>query len=1082
MKFIADLHVHSHFSRATSRTLDPEHLSLWALKKGIAVVGTGDFTHPGWISEIREKLVEAEDGLYRLNPQLQKQMDTLVPAACAGAARFLLSGEISCIYKKNGMTRKLHNLVLMKDFDSAVKLNQRLDRIGNISSDGRPILGLDSRDLLEIVLEVSDHAFFIPAHIWTPWFSLFGSKSGFDTIEECFEDLSGHIYALETGLSSDPPMNRLLSSLDKYLLVSNSDAHSPAKLGREANLFDTNLDYNSIIRAMTDGEGFDGTIEFYPEEGKYHLDGHRKCKARLHPKDTKDAEGACPICGKPVTVGVLHRIHDLADRETPILSKLFFSFIPLAEILSELFDCGPATKKVMNFYEELLSALGPELKILMNTPLEDIEKNGGAVLSEAIDRMRQGHVIRQEGYDGEYGVIKLFGPSEKESYTGQKALFLFDQPEFATTSAPIDLKKQGVIKKETSDGPENRLLSDPVLDPLNGEQRTAVLSGPGSLLVQAGPGTGKTMTLSNRIAYLIREGLAEPGQILALTFTRKAQNEMKQRINELLKISSPENAEKANAPVFVTTFHGFCLNLIRDNIKRTNLPEGFSICPEIDSKKIARECLQTLGSRKGLLKKFFRNLSSLKEASLSGSGLSESDPDIHKLFGIYQDKLRSLGMLDLDDIQVEAMRLIQDQPDISHGISTEYPWIFVDEYQDTNKLQARLLITISNSGLKEPPSEPGRGMFAIGDPDQAIYGFRGADMNRFFNFSSDFKNPGKVKLTKNYRSTQTILKGAADIMGKDEPLVSHIPGNDPIFLSACRTEGEEAEMVVEQIEKLMGGTSYFSLDSGRVDSFEETRSLGFGDIGVLYRLNAQGDLFAEALNRAGIPFVRSGEAPLITRFPVNILWRFFQTLRSPENQYYAKQYAGHMEELGTAENKTNGEFSCEDSMSDMIDQALDFHGIEFKDEDSHEALRRLKQMAEDFGDNLEAFLDTLSLDRGIDHSCLPGDRVALMSLHAAKGLEWPVVFITGCEDQLLPCSLFGEKDEQEEKRLFYVGMTRARRRLILSHSSHRNLNGRRLKMNPSPFLDLIADDNMSPLDRQNWKPRTNQKQLGLFKT
>ena len=248
MSFIADFHIHSHFSRATSGELTPEQLDYHAGLKGIQVIGTGDFTHPGWVSELQDKLVEAEDGLYRLKPDLQKTTESQLPSSCYRPPRFLLSGEISCIYKKDGKTRKVHHLILMPDITSVLKLNEQLDRIGNISSDGRPILGLDSRDLLEMTLEASDKAFFIPAHIWTPWFSVFGSKSGFDTLEECFEDLTPHIHALETGLSSDPPMNRLLSDLDDYLLVSNSDAHSPAKLGREANIFDVDMDYAQMTR------------------------------------------------------------------------------------------------------------------------------------------------------------------------------------------------------------------------------------------------------------------------------------------------------------------------------------------------------------------------------------------------------------------------------------------------------------------------------------------------------------------------------------------------------------------------------------------------------------------------------------------------------------------------------------------------------------------------------------------------------------------------------------------------------------------------------------------------------------------
>jgi DNA helicase II / ATP-dependent DNA helicase PcrA len=414
MKFIADLHIHSHFSRATSQDLVPEVLSAWAQKKGVNLIGTGDFTHPGWVEELREKLVEAEHGLYRLRPDLEKGTEATVPESCRAVTRYILSGEISCIYKRAGRTRKVHNLVLMPDFDSVYRLSDRLSRIGNLRSDGRPILGLDSRDLLEIVLETSDRSFFIPAHVWTPWFSLFGSKSGFDTIEECFGDLTSHIHALETGLSSDPSMNRRLSALDPYVLVSDSDAHSPVKLGREANLFDTDLDYDHLLKAMIHKTGFDGTIEFFPEEGKYHLDGHRKCRARLHPAETRERKGLCPICGKPLTVGVLHRVYELSDREAPLATSPFWSLIPLAEILSEVLNCGPSSKKVAAAYEELLRRLGPEIDILMHIPLDDINQAGGPLLAEAVRRMREHRVFKEEGYDGEYGVIRLFEESEKK--------------------------------------------------------------------------------------------------------------------------------------------------------------------------------------------------------------------------------------------------------------------------------------------------------------------------------------------------------------------------------------------------------------------------------------------------------------------------------------------------------------------------------------------------------------------------------------------------------------------------------------------------------------------------------------------
>jgi DNA helicase II / ATP-dependent DNA helicase PcrA len=423
MKFIADLHIHSRYARATSKSLDPEQLSFWARKKGVAVIGTGDFTHPAWTSELGEKLVEAEEGLFQLAPDLEKGMEKEIPPSCSGPTRFVLTGEISCIYKKNGKTRKVHHLILMPDMPAVERFQKRLGRIGNITSDGRPILGLDSHDLLEITLEASEKAAFIPAHVWTPWFSLFGSKSGFDTVEECFEDLTFYIHCLETGLSSDPAMNRLISALDRYLLVSNSDAHSASKLGREANLFDTELDYPHMVGALKGEKGFSGTIELYPEEGKYHLDGHRKCRMRCEPLETRKRGGVCPVCGKPMTVGVLNRVYELADREKPVLTREVCSLIPLTEVLSELLNCGPSTKKVASHYEALLHDLGPELRILMDIPLGRIEKSGGPLLSEAIRRMRKGQVIRDGGYDGEFGHIRLFSPTEKEGLADRFALF-----------------------------------------------------------------------------------------------------------------------------------------------------------------------------------------------------------------------------------------------------------------------------------------------------------------------------------------------------------------------------------------------------------------------------------------------------------------------------------------------------------------------------------------------------------------------------------------------------------------------------------------------------------------------------------
>jgi DNA helicase-2/ATP-dependent DNA helicase PcrA len=1066
MRFIADLHIHSHYSRATSRNLNPENLSVWAQKKGIEVIGTGDFTHPGWIAELREKLVPEETGLFKLKADLQKEVDSIVPASCLNPPSFLLSGEISCIYKKNGKTRKSHHLILMPDMDSVLKFNERLDRIGNISSDGRPILGIDSRDLLEITLEVSDRAFFIPAHVWTPWFSVFGSRSGFDTLEECFEDLTEHIYALETGLSSDPYMNRYLSCLDKYLLVSNSDAHSPGKLGREANIFDTELEYDRIIQAMTNGQGFIGTIEFFPEEGKYHLDGHRKCQVKLQPAETHRHQGICPVCGKPLTIGVLNRIFELADREKPILSKDFISLIPLPEVLSELMDCGPATKKVISSYEALLSGLGPELKILMDTPLEDIAAEAGPLLSEAIDRMREKKVFCEEGYDGEYGVIRLFEKSEKQAILGQMHMFTpekINSPEkdIITPLKSILPEKEMPLKAITRVSQKNTVLS-----PLNKEQRSAVTYRGGHLLVAAGPGTGKTMTLAHRIAYLIKSGIASPDQVLALTFTRKAAGEMKERISALLE-------HHPHSSLFISTFHGFYLELLRCEVNKTGLPADFSICSEMDVEDISKEILIDSNAGKRMTAKFLNALPDIKVASVSGYSANSFDKGLLSAFENYQSRLRDLKMLDMDDLEVETLRLIRNHPDVSTSYGDKYPWIFVDEYQDTNSIQVEILKTLIQAGKAN--------IFAIGDPDQAIYGFRGAEVKNFHQFCSDFPGAQEIFLKRNYRSSKPILEISASLMGKESPQQCESALTDPIDVSPCKTDSEEAEMVVEQIERLIGGTGYFSLDSGRVASHEGTDHLGFGDIGILFRINAQGNALEKALKRAGIPFMRSGKDPLVSQYPINILWRFFQILKQPDNPYYLKVYEDLKEKHGVKAMGPAESFESPKSVSKLVGQALKFHVFGGLTDESTRALHRLSQIAADFNGNISSFLDAFSLERGIDNTSLFGDRVALMSIHAAKGLEWPVVFITGCEDGLIPCTLFGNADDEEERRLFYVGMTRARSRLILSHAKRRVLNGRVLQMKPSPFLEEMPKEILTTLDRGGWKPRAkSHTQLDLF--
>lgn len=423
MRFIADLHIHSKYSRATSRDMSPEALWKWAQLKGISVIGTGDFTHPKWLQELNEKLEPAGNGLYRLKKDYRTGD---IPRFCRAEVFFMLSAEISCIYSKNGKTRKVHSIILIPDLSDAIKINTALSKIGNLNSDGRPILGLDAKELLRIVLDASPDAVLVPAHAWTPHFSVFGAVSGFDSLEECFEELAPHIYAVETGLSSDPSMNWRLSALDRITLISNSDAHSPGKIGREANVFDTDFSYRAIMDAMKIKKGFLGTIEFFPEEGKYHYDGHRVCGVSLSPKETIKHNYLCPACGKKVTVGVMHRVESLADRAVgykPSGAPSFYSIIPLPEIIAETLKVGVNSKAVEREYQNLLQKLGNEFKILMDVSLHAIEEAGSPRLREAISRMRNGDVHIAPGYDGEFGKIKIFEAVKRKEIKGQSMLF-----------------------------------------------------------------------------------------------------------------------------------------------------------------------------------------------------------------------------------------------------------------------------------------------------------------------------------------------------------------------------------------------------------------------------------------------------------------------------------------------------------------------------------------------------------------------------------------------------------------------------------------------------------------------------------
>jgi uncharacterized protein (TIGR00375 family) len=422
MKIITDFHLHSKYSRATSRDMDLEHIFQAAQERGINVVGTGDFTHPEWFKELKNKLEPAEEGLYKLKDQegekkaLDKNQDL---------TRFIVTGEISNIYTRNGKGRRVHNLIVLSSLDAAEKISNILSWQGNIKSDGRPILGMDSEELLKIVMESDPQALFIPAHIWTPWFGVLGSMSGFDSLEDAFGENIKYLAALETGLSSNPLMNWRLSSLDDFALVSNSDAHSPQNLGREANVFDIELNYSAISEAIKkkDPSKFLYTIEFFPEEGKYHYDGHRLCQTRMSPQETKEVKGICPKCGKKLTVGVLSRVDELADREMGFKPQNIIpykSLVPLPEIIAEALGVKSRTKTVIEHYKKLIEKFSNEFNILLDVSLQDLSAFTLPEIAQGIEKVRKGDLIIEPGYDGEFGKVKIFQEGEQKIVSQDK--------------------------------------------------------------------------------------------------------------------------------------------------------------------------------------------------------------------------------------------------------------------------------------------------------------------------------------------------------------------------------------------------------------------------------------------------------------------------------------------------------------------------------------------------------------------------------------------------------------------------------------------------------------------------------------
>ena len=756
MQFVIDVHLHSRFARATSRELNPSNLHKWSALKGVDVVGTGDYTHPEWFAELSEQLEPAEEGLYQLEPGRRAAVEQELPERCRRAVRFMLSVEISTIYKKGDKTRKIHHVVILPSLESVARLNRRLGAIGNLHSDGRPILGLDSRDLLEICLEADENVLFIPAHIWTPHFAALGASSGFDSLEECYEDLLPHIFAVETGLSSDPPMNWRLSALDRYAIVSNSDAHSPQKLAREATCFDTECSYPGIYSALKDRDParFLGTLEFYPEEGKYHYDGHRKCAVCYKPAQTLAAEGICPVCGRKLTVGVLHRVEKLADRPEgfrPEVAPPYEYLIPLDEVIGAAVGVGPKSKKVRAVYDRLLAEVGTELEVLRRAEFEAIESCAGPLVAEGVRRMRCGEVDIYPGHDGEYGVISVFTEEERTRLQGQGALFDLG-PAVAKTAEEVH------VPAVPSPRPDSTAQAERDEDALDDAQRQIEEAEGGPLVVVAGPGSGKTRVLTRRIARLVASGV-DPGQIMAITFTRRAAGQMRQRLSALLG--------GGLGAMQVGTFHRLALSLLRELGCEPKL-----VLDEVEARRLLEGALAD-ADLSGSVTAASQAISLAKAAA---QGPDEVDEEWRPHYDVYQKALHASGACDYDDILLDLLRLLEADAAVREQVRARFPYLLIDEFQDLNAAQYRLVLQLAGEGA---------GLMAIGDPDQAIYSFRGASPDHFVHLRDRFSDTRLFHLGANYRSQGHIVEAAAAVVG-------HNPGREAIELAPCAREKDES--------------------------------------------------------------------------------------------------------------------------------------------------------------------------------------------------------------------------------------------------------------------------------------------------
>ncbi|MCW5213299.1 UvrD-helicase domain-containing protein, partial [Desulfobulbus sp. TB] len=917
-------------------------------------------------------------------------------------------------------------------------------------------------------------------------------------------------------------MNRHISALDRFSLISNSDCHSPSKLGREANIFSTDLSFSALKQALRNPvdkqgkQGFQATVEFYPEEGKYHCDGHRKCGVCYEPSQTVKSKGICPECGRPITIGVLYRVMELADRDKPVWPKgspAVHSLIPLQEMLGELFNCGPATKKVSTIYGKLINTFGSEFTILLDTPVNELN-TASPLLGTAIQRVRENKVIRQPGFDGEFGVIRVFAEHEHEQLAGQLNLF-------GLTPAKLRKKKTGTAVRRKKKSRVSPLEEKKELNPA---QLAAKESKAERIIVQAGPGTGKTHTLVQRVIQLLSE---HQEAITVITFTNKAAEEIRQRLATVDK-----GTEQA---VQVDTFHSFCLHWLRRHTPALQLagPEmrswifrkQYPQLTEKERKQLRREAGLFLAEQ-AVLPEICRGESCIRPdytrpaqscthpTESKQQGRSQGSP----LYPYFQ-YLRKHHLLDLDEIVPACTALLHNDGKFGAELRKATAHLLVDEFQDLNAAQYELVRLLAKTAM----------VFAIGDPDQAIYGFRGSRPAWFQRFIRD-QQPEFHQLAMNYRSGADILRAAGAVIAinheedttvgakpcvhpyppgrhRDLPL-QHIPKTGTLFRHLAGSVKDEANFIAGQIQQLIGGTSHREIDR-IIGSHPSEGRLALSDIAILYRTARQAETIAQALTTRTIPcqvvdmqpFYLNGELKRLTYWCLLAADQIDRAellfLLAQEKGIGAKGLAAaeavlsehqHIEPLtaltdtgcGKADEadlpktvqkrvKTMQEFVTQLMQQDAAVKVVDLLCQQYELDPEEPKLLRFRRMAASspslsvFAEHLRRYQDSLIYD---DRA----EAVLLSTLHAAKGLEFRAVFIAGCEDGLLPLAprteLSKEAEQEhlaEERRLFFVGMTRAAEILYLTGAKERQGFSGLEQRTPSPFLSEIPTELLQTL-------------------